>query len=378
MAEEKMIRPVSNSMINNGNELNSCSINSISGSVIEEAFPMNGGDGQYSYGKNSNRQRKAADNVKAMLVEAILENLQIGNLCSTTKSNSFCIADFGCSVGPNTFIAVNNIIETVTQKFEIEGQSSLLPEFHVYFNDHVSNDFNILLSNLPQNQQYYAAGVPGSFHGKLFPKASLNFAYSAYSVLWLSKAPQTCNKGRIYYSHSPKEVSEAYSFQFANDFKSFLDARAQEVVPGGLMVLLISGRPDGTLPQQYSLGPLYDPVESCLLDMVDEGLLSVDKIDSFNMLTYSPSMEEVRMVLLENGCFEIARLEEQPPMSVPLNTTQELRAGMESIITKHFGCDIVEPLFDRYSKKIAAQSRPPLTAKDGLAVGLFILLKRRK
>ncbi|PRQ15942.1 putative loganate O-methyltransferase [Rosa chinensis] len=61
---------------------------------------MNGGDGQYSYGKNSNSQRKAADNFKAMLVEAILENLQIGNLCSTTNSNSFCIADFGCSVLP--------------------------------------------------------------------------------------------------------------------------------------------------------------------------------------------------------------------------------------------------------------------------------------
>lgn len=30
-------------------------------------------------------------------------------------------------------------------------------------------------------------------------------------------------------------------------------------------------RPDGTsLPQQYSLGPFYDPVESCLVDMVNE------------------------------------------------------------------------------------------------------------
>lgn len=128
------------------------------------------------------------------------------------------------------------------------------------------NDFNILFSNLPQNRQYYAAGVPGSFHGRLFPKASLNFAYSAYSVLWLSKAPQICNKGRIYYSHSPKEVSEAYSFPFGKDFKSFLDARAQEVVPGGLMVLLISGH----FLNNYSLGPFYDPVESCLLDMVNE------------------------------------------------------------------------------------------------------------
>lgn len=66
-------------------------------------------------------------------------------------------------VQTRTFNAVNNIIETITQKFEIEGHSSLLPEFHVYFNDHVSNDFNILFSNLPQNRQYYADGVRSGF-----------------------------------------------------------------------------------------------------------------------------------------------------------------------------------------------------------------------
>ncbi|XP_068307606.1 loganic acid O-methyltransferase-like [Pyrus communis] len=125
----------------------------------QESFPMTGGDGQYSYGKNSGSQRKAADTAEGMLFEAILENLQIENHLSqgnAVSNSSFSIADLGCSVGPNTFIAVKNIMDTVTQKFQIEGQSSSLPEFHVYFNDHVSNDFNTLFANLSPDRQYFS------------------------------------------------------------------------------------------------------------------------------------------------------------------------------------------------------------------------------
>ncbi|XP_048443841.1 loganic acid O-methyltransferase-like [Pyrus x bretschneideri] len=333
--------------------------------------------------------RKAADTAKGMLFEAILENLQIENHLSqgnAVSNLSFSIADLGCSVGPNTFIAVKNIIDTVTQKFQIEGQSSSLPEFHVYFNDHVSNDFNTLFANLSPDRQYFSVGVPGSFYGRLFPKASLNFVYSAYSVIWLSKAPEAvgdldspiCNRGRICYSNAPIEVGHAYSLQYAKDIKCFLDARAEELAPGGLMVLLISGRPDGTLPAECSCGPIYEPVEACLIDMANEGLISKDKLDSFNYPTYSPSMEELRELIHKNGCFEIARLEEQPRMPIPLSKTAEVRAGMESLLTKHFGTDIMEPLCVRYSKKIEARPRPFLTtADDGLAVGLFVLLKRK-
>ncbi|KAL0409410.1 UNVERIFIED_CONTAM: Farnesoic acid carboxyl-O-methyltransferase, partial [Sesamum radiatum] len=49
----------------------------------------------------------------------------------------------------------------------------------VFFNDKVGNDFNTLFSSLPSERLYYATGVPGSFHGRLLPKASLHFAYSS-------------------------------------------------------------------------------------------------------------------------------------------------------------------------------------------------------
>lgn len=217
-------------------------------------------------------QKEAAASAKTMLASAILENLVI-----ESSSKQFVIADVGCSTGPNTYIAVDDIIEGVIQKYRIESYSRL-PEFLVYFNDQVSNDFNILFTGLPSGRKYFAIGVPGSFHGRLFPKATLNFIYSAFALQWLSKAPQeigdlnslACNRGRIYYSNAPDEVGKAYSAQFAKDIESFLTARAQELASGGLLALLFPGRQDGTLPSQYSLGPLFKPLESCLIEMVDQ------------------------------------------------------------------------------------------------------------
>uniref|UniRef100_A0A2N9H6C9 S-adenosylmethionine-dependent methyltransferase n=1 Tax=Fagus sylvatica TaxID=28930 RepID=A0A2N9H6C9_FAGSY len=242
---------------------------------MEESYPMTGGDGPLNYAKNSNPQRREADNAKALLVGTIFESLDIEHICP--KSNSFRIADLGCSIGPNTYIAVNNIIEVVTQKYQSKGHTSL-PEFQVFFNDHVSNDFNFLYGNLPPERKYFAAGVPGSFYTRLFPKGSIHFIYSAYALQWLSKTPvelgklssPSCNKGRIYYSNAPNEVGQAYSTQYAKDIGSFLCARAEELAPAGLMKILIPGRNDGILPAQSSLGPHFEDLESSLLDMTNE------------------------------------------------------------------------------------------------------------
>ena len=220
-------------------------------------------------------KKEAADLAKAILVEAIIENIEIED--TAPISSTFRIADLGCSTGPNTFFSVNTIIEAVTEKYKIKGHSSL-PEFQVHFNDRVSNDFNILFNTLPPDLQYFASGAPGSFYNRLFPKASLNFVCSAYALQWLSRVPQELgdlksaayNRGRIFYSNAPYEVGKAYAAQYAMDMECFLAARAEEVAPGGLMALLIPGRPDGALPAESSIGPVFQVLEDCLVDMANE------------------------------------------------------------------------------------------------------------
>ena len=104
-------------------------------------------------------QGRVTNAAKRLITETVVEILDIENFASL---NTFRIADLGCSVGPNTFFAVQNIIEAVQFKHQRQGLHSQLPEFQVFFNDHILNDFNTLFSSLPPNREYYAAGVPGS------------------------------------------------------------------------------------------------------------------------------------------------------------------------------------------------------------------------
>ena len=185
------------------------------------------------------------------------------------------MADLGCSTGPNTFISVQNIIEAIKLQYISTGVHTEILEFMVFFNDHVSNDFNTLFKSFPPNKQYIAAGVPGSFHGRLFPKESLHFIHSSFALQWLSKAPMEVmdegspawNKGRIFYANAQKEVVEAYATQFAKDIDSFLFARAQELVVGGLLALFIPAIPDVMSNSDTFIGTELDLLGSCLMDM---------------------------------------------------------------------------------------------------------------
>jgi hypothetical protein len=217
-------------------------------------------------------QRGVVVVAKELLNKAIVEKLDKDIKLS---SNTFHIADLGCSVGPNTFYSVENILEAVQSKYRIQGKNSQIPEFQVFFNDHTRNDFNMLFKSLPQNRGYFAVGVPGSFHGRVFPSASIHIAHSSYAIQWLSRVPEAVvdrnsyawNKGRIHYSNSTDEVIRAHETQYTKDMECFLHSRAQEIVHGGLMILMIPGRPDGT-PHSHSLANItLQFLGLCLMDM---------------------------------------------------------------------------------------------------------------
>ncbi|GMP59386.1 hypothetical protein CsSME_00022677 [Camellia sinensis var. sinensis] len=138
-----------------------------------------------------------------MIIEAIAKKFDITSL--NFSSNTIRIADFGCSVGPNTFIAMKNILEAIEWEYHSKYLTTEMLEFLLFFNVHASNDFNTLFTTLPPDRQYFAAGVPGSFYGQLFPKSSIHLMYSSFALHWLSKVPEELldngslawNKGKI-------------------------------------------------------------------------------------------------------------------------------------------------------------------------------------
>lgn len=354
-----------------------------------ESFPMNGGDGTYSYTKNSRLQRTGVSAVKEMMDEAITNKLDVKTLVSS--SNTICIADLGCSVGPNTFIAVQNIIQAVKNKYLSQTTTtSQSPEFLVLFNDHVTNDFNTLFMSLPPERQYFAMAVPGSFHGRLFPEKSLQFIHSSYALHWLTRVPQECldtnspawNKGRIHYTDAPKAVMNAYSARFAKDMNLFLDARAKELVDGGMMVLIMQGVPNDIPHSRLTSGVLYQFMESSIIDMAKAGKISEAQVDSFNIPVYPPTPKEMTEVVERNGCFAIETIEITNPLTKHQSTvnwlhltTTTLRAAVEGVFAKHFGSEIIDEFFERvYQKTIQFSAELESSSKEDTQ--LFIVLKR--
>lgn len=332
--------------------------------TVAESYPMIGGDGPYSYTRNSHFQRAATTAAKAVIDDAIAEKLDLEKIRSASE-RTFRIADMGCSVGPNTFIAAENIINAVQHKYQLQGLASHIPEFQVFFSDHASNDFNTLFTSLPPERQYFAAGVPGSFYGRLFPKSSLHFVHSSYALQWLSEVPAELlnknspawNKGRVHYTGAPDDVARAYTAQFSLDMSTFLDARAEEITVGGMMVLIIPAIPDGIPHSRVPGGVMFDFLGLSLMDMAKEGLISEADVDSFNLPVYATSAREMTELVAKNGRFSIDRMEMTSPrsrMDGPISgqaCTMHLRAGMAGIISKHFGAEIIDELFHRFYKK---------------------------
>ncbi|KAK9906084.1 hypothetical protein M0R45_000029 [Rubus argutus] len=259
-----------------------------------EAYPMKGGDGPMAMPRNSSYQKGAAGAAQEVVNMEITEKLDVDSI-TLSNSNTFSIADLGCSVGPNTFSAVENIIDAVQLKYQNQGRrlNSQIPEFQVFFNDHTPNDFNILFKSLPPNRQYYATGVPGSFYGRLFPKASLHIVHSSLPFI---------------------------------GFQGYRN-RAQEIVCGGLMVLIIPGRLQATHDSQSFRKMTHQLLGDCLMDLARKGVV-----------------------------------------------TEEKQSCYRGTVSQQFGDEILDELFDLYRKKL--EGNPSIF--ESMDANFFVTVLKRK
>ncbi|RZC54513.1 hypothetical protein C5167_013369 [Papaver somniferum] len=353
---------------------------------------------------NSDQQgeikRRGIDLSQGMIKEAIAKEFNVENQLMNNPNATFRIVDLGCSVGSNCFTSINDIIEGIDLKFKtyfqgLELKQTATPEFQVYFNDIASNDFNTLFASIPLEKHYFASGVPGSFYGHFFPRASVHFINSSTALHWLSRVPKetgdidssASNKGRIHYTNASDEVFQAYSTQYVMDMEAFLLARGHEIVYGGLMFILVPAISNETLVSQTSPGLFLDVLGSCLMEMAKMfvacvlNIVDEAKVDSFNLPVYFTSSKQVKELIERTGCFTVERLEKLEtvfPQSsgdaqIISNHTREV---VEEIIKQHFGLsdNALHKLFDLYSKKLV-DSLSIFTKLEDKSFQMFLVLK---
>ncbi|KAK4485114.1 hypothetical protein RD792_007724, partial [Penstemon davidsonii] len=144
---------------------------------------------------------------------------------------------------------------------------------------------------------------------------------------------------------------------------SFLDARAQELVNGGLMALLIPTVPSFWDPQtEYTLTCYLNLMGSCLIDMAKKGIIDEAKADAFNLPYYLATPEELKTIIDNNNNYSIERLEilnNPGKHTLPSVSARAafFRAGMEKLIGDHFGSEIIEEFFDLLWKALRKRHR---------------------
>ncbi|XP_051147584.1 benzoate carboxyl methyltransferase-like [Andrographis paniculata] len=331
---------------------------------------MNGGDDSLSYASNSGLQKFAMSKLRHVLDETI-EEMMVKN----GSIETFRIVDLGCSSGPNTFIAMSLIIKTLKSLHRDESY----PQYEIYLNDLPSNDYNNLFKMLPDfhrgRKDCFVFALPGSFYGRLLPSNSLQFGYSCYCLHWLSQIPEglgMSNKENICIVRtSPLKAFEAYAKQYERDFSTFLKCRGEEMMPNGRMVLAFVGRKNVDHRSEEDVSGTLRLLVETLSDMVNEGLISKEDLDSFNMPIYYPSQNEVKTIIEQEGSFNMDKME---AFEVPWDangyknndneafdahksgksTVECVRAFIEPMLTYHFrntSMDI-DYVFDRYEQNV--------------------------
>ncbi|KAK2387134.1 indole-3-acetate O-methyltransferase [Trifolium repens] len=352
----------------------------VSNMKLERLLSMKGGKGESSYANNSQGQAIHAKSMLHLLKEALDE------VVLHDPNIPFVVVDLGCSCGINTINVMDVIIKHITKRYEALGFNP--PEFSAFFSDLPSNDFNTLFQLLPplanygvsmeeclaanNHRSYFAAGVPGSFYRRLFPARSVDFFHSAFSLHWLSQVPDSVqdkrsnayNKGRVFIHGANDITANAYKKQFQTDLAGFLSSRSIEMKSKGSTFLVCLGRTSVDPTDQGGAGLLFGThFQDAWDDLVQEGLISNEKRDSFNIPIYAPSLQDFKEVVEADGSFSINKLEvfkagsplvvNQPDdaSEVGRALANNCRSVSGVLVDAHIGDKLSEELFLRVEKR---------------------------
>ncbi|CAH8299946.1 unnamed protein product [Eruca vesicaria subsp. sativa] len=248
------------------------------------------------------------------------------------------IADLGLGDGGHTFSTADTVVEVLGRKLAAtKGGTAFL----VFFSDlRLSDEFITRFRQFENRvtdsgKEYYVAGTSRSgIYWPLFPKGELDVVVTTNALQWLSHVPRkvmekgtmTWNKGRVWIEGAEKEVVEAYAEQADNDLVTFLKYRKEDMVVGGMLFMLMPGRPSG-LENQVTDDSPFKLIFTTLMDqawqdLVDEGSVKEDIRDAFNIPLYLRNTDEVAAAIESCGGFKIEKME-TINIADPMNARQQ-------------------------------------------------------
>ncbi|KAF8689732.1 hypothetical protein HU200_041683 [Digitaria exilis] len=275
------------------------------------------------------------------------------------------IADLGCAAGSHSSHFISTVISTIVELCKSSGDDCV--ELQFFLNDLPSNDFNEL----------FRSRLPESYYNRLFPREGVHLFHSSYCLHWRSQEPEGheswrkdyLNEDNIYITKTTTSfVVKQYQKLFRNDFSLFLKLRHEELVHGGQMEMLFLGRNNedvynGHLNQHFAL------VARSLQSLVLKGIVEKEKLESFNLPVYGPSVGEVKELVMQSHLFNMDLIEQfesnwdpfddsegddvEDSARSSMNIAKLARSLMKSLIIGHFGETVLDAWFAEFRCLVA-------------------------
>jgi SAM dependent carboxyl methyltransferase len=202
------------------------------------------------------------------------------------------IADYGCAQGRVTNMLIHRAVERIRASHPDAPLS-------VYHNDLLTNDWATFVGHLRTEDSYLSiAGGPItplisaiSFYEPVAPRHIVDLGISFAAAQWLA-APGPTNGGSALYFDQLEGLARAeMAAQAHADWTSFLSLRADELAPGGRLIVNLMGIPDGGSAAGHEL---WGHVRAICVELAAEGLLEPKRLDQYVIPIYERTVEEVR------------------------------------------------------------------------------------
>jgi hypothetical protein len=247
------------------------------------------------------------------------------------------IADYGSSQGKNSLAPMQIAIEILRSRM---GRERPILVCHV---DLAVNDFNALFALLEEDPDCYSRSEPNvfscavgkSFYEEVLPRNYVHFGWSSYSAQWISRIP-TRLPGHIFVPCSSGAARAEFERQGAEDWETFLTHRANELHPGGRLVVVVPGsNEDGS----SGFENIMNHANAVLYEMVDEGAVLADERGRMALGVWPRSKGDLLAPFAASGRFRNLDVECCEILELPDAAWVEYERDQnkEALVNKHVG-----------------------------------------
>lgn len=219
------------------------------------------------YDAHSTFQADVAASVAALLKDAV-------EALTLPADGKVTVADYGCGEGRNSMATIGTALGLLAARGVIGAG--------VLHNDLPTNDWDGLAANLSASDSYLrqfpearALFAPHGFFERVTLPASITLGTSGSAAHWMSRQPAGLDMPRsLYRSDAPPSELAKILAQAARDWHAFLAARAEELQPGGVLLVQMLGSDGHVSPVRVSAAGLLKLMNECALQLVDAGDVS--------------------------------------------------------------------------------------------------------